>query len=239
MAAAPARAPALPTTITLPSHLDVASVLRRGQRILALDTAGTLFLSTDSGAKWKPVTGPWTAHPVHLQLVGTPTPAMAAPAPPPPTNTANFVFAPNSTGITGTVTDATGASIPGATVTVGYRSENFVTRADLRGQFTLSNLPAEATSLNVSSFGFANFHQNISLSKGEILNQNVVLQVGSMAETVDVSSAVAANVDIPSDSPTNNFALRKSRSRTADTFQLTTTNGETWSSPDGEHWQRR
>jgi len=52
--------------INLPSGLTAVSTAAIQHRLLAIDPAGTLFLSEDSGASWQPVPSQWTGHPVQV-----------------------------------------------------------------------------------------------------------------------------------------------------------------------------
>ena len=64
--AAPLKARLLPT---LPSHLPVISIVSRAGHQLAIDTAGALFHSEDSGVTWQPVPAQWTGRALKVALV--------------------------------------------------------------------------------------------------------------------------------------------------------------------------
>ena len=49
----------------IPSHLAIASTITHGNQMLALDTAGTLFFSTD-GQHWKRVAAQWPGRAVRV-----------------------------------------------------------------------------------------------------------------------------------------------------------------------------
>ncbi len=63
----------------------------------------------------------------------------------------------NSTNVTGTVTDPTGAVIPGATVTIHNPVSQFERTAatDASGNFAFANVPFNPYHLTVSATGFA------------------------------------------------------------------------------------
>jgi hypothetical protein len=53
-----------PNRVHLPSGLGAISIAHEGPRVLAIDNAGALFLSEDSGSDWDPVTTQWTGRAV-------------------------------------------------------------------------------------------------------------------------------------------------------------------------------
>ena len=53
--------------IHLPSGLPAVSITAAGHLMLAIDNAGTLFLSDDSGSAWEPVTKQWTGRAVAVR----------------------------------------------------------------------------------------------------------------------------------------------------------------------------
>jgi len=54
--------------LKLPSGLAIGSIAMGMHRTLAIDSAGAVFLSADGGMNWKPVTRPWTGHPVLVRF---------------------------------------------------------------------------------------------------------------------------------------------------------------------------
>jgi hypothetical protein len=94
--------------------------------------------------------------------------------------------------LNGTVTDETGAVIPGATITV----TNQQTRAERKtvsngvGNFTLAALPAGDYSLKASAKGFATFQQTgIHLDPGDTrTDSGVKLKIGAESVTVTVNA---------------------------------------------------
>ncbi|MGA2569296.1 MAG: zf-HC2 domain-containing protein [Terracidiphilus sp.] len=54
-------------SIRLPSGLPTVSVTMAGHVLLAIDNAGTLFVSEDSGATWEPVAKQWTGRAVSVR----------------------------------------------------------------------------------------------------------------------------------------------------------------------------
>ena len=93
--------------------------------------------------------------------------------------------------ITGTVTDASGAAVPGATVTVTQTETNAVhtiTTSD-SGLYTVTQLPPGKYTVAVNKSGFTRQEQtSITLTIDQIAQINATLQVGSDAQTVTVTS---------------------------------------------------
>ena len=95
--------------------------------------------------------------------------------------------------ITGTVTDPSGAGIPGATVTVRSTgtgaTRTVTTSAD--GAYTVTNLlPGEYT-VAVGSPGFGNAEHRIVVSVGTRVGQDFHLEVASSTTTVEVVAGAA------------------------------------------------
>ena len=97
-----------------------------------------------------------------------------------------------SSTIVGTVTDAQGAVIAGATVNLrnldtGVESK---TTTNTSGDYQLPNLLAGHYQVRIHGEGFADVTStSISLENGTTRRVNVALKVGQVAEVVDVSSA--------------------------------------------------
>ena len=97
----------------------------------------------------------------------------------------------NTTEITGTVADATGAVLPGVAIAAthadtGFRSERV---SDSSGRFLLSSLPTGTYVLVTSLPGFRETHATVTLSIGQTVKLDLVLQVGPITEAVVVTAA--------------------------------------------------
>jgi hypothetical protein len=68
-----------PNPVQLPSGLPAISIAHSSERMIAIDNAGTVFLSEDSGANWEPVTTQWTGRAVLVRKKTSPQPEDAAP----------------------------------------------------------------------------------------------------------------------------------------------------------------
>jgi hypothetical protein len=96
--------------------------------------------------------------------------------------------------IRGTVTDVTGAVVPGARITATRVSTNtrFNTTSTATGDYTIPTLQAGEYSLNVEADGFKSFTRtNIFVIAGGTANADATLEVGQLTETVEVVSSLA------------------------------------------------
>jgi len=94
--------------------------------------------------------------------------------------------------ISGTVTDQTGAAIPGATVVVTRlgMAETKTATSNGEGQYVFPSLPPADYSIGVNANGFANFLQrSVAVQADQAVTVNVTLSVGSSAQTVNVDAA--------------------------------------------------
>src|SRR5215510_1299436 len=97
--------------------------------------------------------------------------------------------------INGTVTDPSGAFVPGATVKATEKATSVVhtTVTTSEGQFAFQDLPLGEYSVSVSAGGFSVVtFPNVAVSAGSIYTLPVKLQVGKEAVTVEVSAASVA-----------------------------------------------
>ena len=94
--------------------------------------------------------------------------------------------------IVGTVTDAQGANVPGATVTIVNKETNLTrdTVSDSEGNFNLTNVLAGQYDVKISLTGFREaVRTSVPVSIGQIARVDMALQVGTLSETVTVQSA--------------------------------------------------
>jgi hypothetical protein len=108
------------------------------------------------------------------------------------------IHAQNITGtITGVIHDPTGAVVPNATVKVMNigTSAAFTTAADSGGEYVLRTIPIGDYRIEVQANGFKKYESGgIRLQVDEIARLNVTLVVGSIGESITVSTEVV-NVD--------------------------------------------
>ena len=95
--------------------------------------------------------------------------------------------------ITGTLTDASGAVVPGAQITVVERSTNasFKTASNASGDFTVPELPVGVYQVTVEKQGFKKrITDNVVVVSGGSLRLNMSLEVGTASQSVEVTATV-------------------------------------------------
>ena len=98
-------------------------------------------------------------------------------------------------GLLGAVTDQSGAAVPDAQVQVFSQGGEIVssTNTDNRGRYEIAELPAGTYRVEFASNGFQKtVVQGVSLGGGIERKQNVILQVGAMAQSVVVTAEAPA-----------------------------------------------
>ena len=97
----------------------------------------------------------------------------------------------NSGTVRGTVTDATGAVIPGATVHLINEVSGLdrIVSSDATGQFVFANIPFNPYRVSVSANGFAPLSQSFEIRSVVGTNLNLVLQVAAADSTVTVEAS--------------------------------------------------
>lgn len=95
--------------------------------------------------------------------------------------------------ITGTVTDATGAVVPGATVKVTGTSTGTerIETSSKNGDFTIANLLPEEYEVSVNAPGFSTYRQKVVVTVGQKLGLDVKMQVGQSNVIVQVTETAA------------------------------------------------
>ena len=94
-------------------------------------------------------------------------------------------------GITGTVTDPSGAPIPNATVlaTDLERGNQINTKTDASGAYAISQIPVSSYSVRVEATGFTSALQNsVVLVLNQTARLDFKMQVGAISQTVEVTS---------------------------------------------------
>jgi hypothetical protein len=97
----------------------------------------------------------------------------------------------NSTNVTGTVTDPSGAVIPGAAVTIHNPVSGFerTTTTDASGNFAIANVPFNPYHMTVSATGFAAYAQDIDVRSSVPVAVKISLQLAGSSSTVTVEAA--------------------------------------------------
>ena len=109
--------------------------------------------------------------------------------------------------LTGTVTDATGAVLPGATVTVAGDTLIGGTRSattDANGTYRFPALPPGRYMVTTEMPSFRKAEQEARLELGQTITLDVKLEVGGLTDTVNVSGA-APQVDVRSSAAQKNL----------------------------------
>jgi hypothetical protein len=107
----------------------------------------------------------------------------------------------SASAVHGTVTDPTGAVIPGATVrlTNAVSGLDRTATTDGSGQFTFQNIPFNTYQLSASATGFAGAHQSVNVRSLVGTTLNLILPIQSASSTVTVESSAG---DLVEDDPT-------------------------------------
>jgi len=95
-----------------------------------------------------------------------------------------------SASVTGTVHDASGGVVPGATIEIVNQRTNRQQQAvsDARGRFRLLYLPVGDYSLSVELTGFGSSHTPLTLKVGDQIDLPIVLQAATVTEAVQVEA---------------------------------------------------
>ena len=94
--------------------------------------------------------------------------------------------------ITGTVTDPSGAAVPGATVTATSQERGiaYTAQTNESGLYRISQLPAGSYDLKIEKTGFAvATHPAFVLTVNQVARIDVTMKVGQISETVEVTGA--------------------------------------------------
>jgi Carboxypeptidase regulatory-like domain/TonB-dependent Receptor Plug Domain len=97
----------------------------------------------------------------------------------------------NSTSVNGTVTDPSGAVIPGATVTIHNPVSQLerTTTTDATGNFTIPNIPFNPYHMTVAAKGFASYVQDVEVRSKVPIQLQIKLALGAATSTVTVEAA--------------------------------------------------
>ena len=231
----------------LPSHLAIVSAIIRANQMLALDTAGALFLSADGGHHWKAVTAQWPGRAVKVELASPPLLPAKQPASDFGGRSVNgstlsgLDLKPVPTpSIIGVVTDPTGAIIPGATIRVTDTRTGIIrtTASDRSGRYTVGGLTPDAYRIDASAQGFQSWQSTVTLAAAQQSIVNIPLMIGAANETVEVTAEAPMATD-KAERKVRRAAKDVSLSELPVIFEITTDGGEIWTSADGKSWKRK
>jgi hypothetical protein len=225
--------PVVSSPSPLPSQLAILSMASRANQRLAIDTDHQLFFSDDEGRNWKAVSSPWKGRAVGVALTPAVSAGNAAPALKLSSRPAVITGAPSSGTLTGTITDPSGAVIPGATLVATGSGGAIVRNAttDSNGQFHLEDLVPGSYRVEAQATGFEKQSFAAEVAPNQQAVADVKLRPGSATQTVSIQATTG--------SPhTSLGTATPAASRTLSRFELTTDDGERWTSPDGQSWTR-
>jgi hypothetical protein len=240
-------------------------MIERGRQVVAIDTAHALFLSKDGGNHWKSVQVPWISQAIRVELAAPLTPTqqvtqiasgsanrVSGKLTPRDKIARNEIEEDLSTGsLAGQVTDAAGAVIPGATVSVTNKTlltpggqtsgtaTTTIATTGKTGRFLISGLSPGTYSVQAEAVGFEkNVQSPVAVPSSATASVNFVLQVGASAQTVTVEAAAAPLAETTPSKKTPASPTPVPPAPT-DLFSVTTDTGEHWISTDGLAWHRR
>ncbi len=113
--------------------------------------------------------------------------------------------------LTGTIYDATGGTIPNATITAKNTATGVeaTTKTTTTGEYRLSNLPVGTYNLTVTAQGFTAKQVNgIAVTLNQVATANVTMAVGAATESVDVTAA-APSIDTTTAHVSNAFETKE------------------------------
>jgi hypothetical protein len=99
----------------------------------------------------------------------------------------------NRGSLTGTVTDPTGAVVPGVKITIQNTATNatYETESNAAGQYTMPNLPTGPYQLTFSAPGLKQFvRSGVTLGATEVLRVDATLEVGAVTERIEITAEV-------------------------------------------------
>jgi Carboxypeptidase regulatory-like domain/Putative zinc-finger len=233
----------VPVRQPLPSHLPALSTASNAHMVLAIDTQNTLFFSDDDGEHWKTIPSQWQGHAVKV----IPTSSTISPGRRFTTPTSSFaaIGGPISspariTGSTlaGTVTDASGAAIPDASVVVGNATASIArtVTTDRSGRYLVDNLVPGSYQVEAQAPGFNKQRLAVTISASQQSLANLTLPVGHASESVTVEASAIAPA-IPT--LTTKIAEPTPLIQPIPLFEMTTDTGDHWTSNDGQTWKRK
>jgi hypothetical protein len=230
---------------SLPSHLPAISVASAGHQILAIDTQSTVFFSGDEGQSWKVIAPQWQGRAVKVALASSVASTGIATG-----NTAlsssftlragtvHAQFPGASSTLAGKVTDTTGAAISDAAVVVtGTEAANVRTvKTDHSGSYVVGGLAPGHYQITARVPGFQEQVLSVSVTSSEQGLANFTLPIGAAAETVTVEAAPVPLVEL---STTNRKIAEPSVIKSLPLFEITTEDGNQWTSNDGQTWKHK
>lgn len=113
--------------------------------------------------------------------------------------------------LTGTIYDASGGTIPTATIVAKNDATGieYTTKATTTGEYHFTSLPVGTYTLVTTAPGFASAQaKGVTVVLNRVATVNITLQIGAKAETVDVT-AIAPNIDTTTATITNAYETKQ------------------------------
>jgi hypothetical protein len=241
----------------LPSRLPILSMATQERRIVAIDTRNAVFLSKDGGKHWKAIPVQWPGRAVKADLVVFPVGSPTGYGRDKTTGTAaltagNSASAGSANGalvvqgralkelsgssLSGTVTDPTGAVIPGAAISVTDSAAHTVStvKTDGDGRYVVDGLAPGAYRVEAQAPGFnKQVLAAVAVTASRPTVQNLSLAVGAATESVMVETE-STTIPVSKKTKTKSVAATQA----SPVFAITTDNGERWTSTDGVTWKQ-
>jgi hypothetical protein len=229
---------ALFTQSPLPSHLAVLSMAANAHQRLAIDAQNHLFFSNDDGRHWKAVPAQWKGRAVTIALAFPASYGNGAPS----LRVSSHPAVTAGSALSGTITDSSGAVIPGANVTATNFDATLVRSAqtDVRGQFRIDNIAPGGYRLEAQAPGFQKQSSPIEVPASQQTSADITLQTGAVSQTVEVQASPSP---IATESPTVTQSIDAKKtseaavSSTLSRFEIKTDTGDSWVSTDGQAWK--
>ena len=231
----------------LPSGLPVLSVISAARQTLAIDTHNALFYSDDNGMHWKAIPSQWQGKAVKVGMVSAANlserrataEAGSIHGRSNVTAIGGPILSPlaKST-LTGTVTDATGAVIPNASILISNATTPNVrtVKTGHDGRYLVDDLVPGSYQVEAQAPGFNTQQVAVTLAPSQQGVANVALSVGQAAESVTVDAAAIA-LETPSLDKKKTLEPPLTGIRTSPLFEITTDTGDHWTSIDGQTWK--
>jgi Carboxypeptidase regulatory-like domain/Putative zinc-finger len=221
------------STGSLPSGLAILSMASHGKQRLAIDTDHHLFLSKDEGRSWKAVPAPWKGRAVAVSLAARESSRNEAPI----LRMSSRPAAATDAALSGTITDPTGAVIPGVTVVATNSAAQIVrsVATDNHGQFRMEGLVPGSYQIEAQAVGFQTESFSAEVAPAQQAVADMRLRVGSAAQSVTVEASSVPLESLPIDA---SLAATIPDRETVSRFEVTTDDGQRWMSADGLSWTR-
>jgi hypothetical protein len=235
----------------LPSKLPAISVVSIAPQVLAIDTQNAVFFSDDDGRHWKAIPTQWQGRAVNVAL--SPSAVHSGRSYPAETGNAHSVssFTPSvrslssptrvaNSSLTGTVRDATGAVIPGASVVISDATTAVVrtVKTDSTGRYFIDKLVPGNYEVEAQAPGFNKQQLAVTLAASQQGLSNLTLAVGQAAETVSVDAS-AMSVETAAVARKKTPGPSAAATQPVPVFEITTDTGDRWTSTDGQTWKHR